>query len=110
MLDVCEKREVQQNLVSPAMIGVGWKRLFIKLKRPKYTSEFRRCCESHKATLLMKSSASLEASSARFITGCIAISITIAWPTSTMRHGPDDHERPPKSPRRVSYGNSRAIR
>jgi hypothetical protein len=36
----CEKREVQQNSVSPAMIGVGWQRLFIKLKRPKYTSEY----------------------------------------------------------------------
>src|SRR5262245_27412487 len=35
MLDACEKREVQQNLVSPTMIGVGWQRLFIKLKRQK---------------------------------------------------------------------------
>jgi hypothetical protein len=43
MLDACEKREVQHNLVSPAMIGVGWQRLFIRLKKPKYTSEFKRC-------------------------------------------------------------------
>src|SRR5215510_8466995 len=43
MLDACEKREVQQNLVSPTMIGVDWQRLFIRLKRPKYTSEFRQC-------------------------------------------------------------------
>src|SRR5918996_1196676 len=55
----------------------------------------------------MRSPGSLEASSARFITGRIAISITIAWPISTMHHGSDDHGRPPKSPGRISCGNLR---
>jgi len=44
MLDACEKREVQHKLVSPALIGVGWQQLFIKLKMSEYTSEFKRCC------------------------------------------------------------------
>jgi hypothetical protein len=44
MLDACEKREVQQNLVSPAMIGVGWQKLFIELKMSGYNSEFKRRC------------------------------------------------------------------
>jgi hypothetical protein len=55
MLDACEKREVQQNSVSPAMIGVDWQQLFIRLKRPKYTSEFRRCCPSPKPRPISRS-------------------------------------------------------
>jgi transposase len=35
----------------------------------------------------MRSSALLDVNSGRSITGCIAISITIAWPTFTMHHG-----------------------
>jgi len=57
----------------------------------------------------MKSPESLEASVARFTTGCIAISIIIAWMTSTMSRGPDDHGWQPKSLRRVSYGNYRIL-
>ena len=55
MLDACEKREVQQNLVSPATIGVGWQRLsFAKTRSPLVSTTWETGCNIVDSTRLQQ--------------------------------------------------------